>query len=186
MLYMERMEAMKRIKEEFYELDKNPLANIGGTIGIPDLDNIFEWRTSLLGPKDTSYNGGLFYLKIKFPENYPKKPPEVVFETPIYHLNINPVKSNYEGAEPLGHVSISTLNWWNENTRMKQVLCDIFALFYMPNPDSPYGLDRADEFIYNRVLHEEKIRYFTKKYANQPFCNEEYKQSWDFSYPSKK
>ena len=49
MLYMERMEAMKRIKEEFYELDKNPLANIGGTIGIPDLDNIFEWRCTLSG-----------------------------------------------------------------------------------------------------------------------------------------
>ena len=183
---MERMEAMKRIKEEFYELDKNPLANIGGTIGIPDLDNIFEWRCTLSGPNDTSYKGGVFFLKIKFPDNYPKKSPEVVFITPIYHLNINPVKSNYEGAEPLGHVSISTLNWWNENTRMKQVLCDIFALFYMPNPDSPYGLDRADEFRFNRVLHEEKIRYFTKKYAIPLICNKEYKQSWDFSYLSKK
>ena len=183
---MERMEAMKRIKEEFYELDKNPLANIGGTIGIPDLDNIFEWRCTLSGPNDTSYKGGVFFLKIKFPDNYPKKSPEVVFITPVYHLNINPVKSNYEGAEPLGHVSISTLNWWNENTRMKQVLCDIFALFYMPNPDSPYGLDRADEFRFNRALHEEKIRYFTKKYANQLICYKEYKQSWDFSYPSKK
>ena len=68
---------------------------------------------------------------------------------------------------------------------MKQVLCDIFALFYMPNPDSPYGLDRADEFRNNRGLHEEKIRYFNKKYANSPICNKEYKQSWDFSYPSK-
>ena len=69
---------------------------------------------------------------------------------------------------------------------MKQVLCDIFVLFYIPNPYCPYGVDRADEFSNNGGLHEEKIRYFTKKYANPLICNKEYKQSWDFSYPSKK
>ena len=91
MLYIERMEAMKRIKEEFYELYKNPLANIGGTIGIPDLDNIFEWRCTLFGSNDISYKGGVFFLKIKYPDNYPKKS-WIVFITPVYHLNINPVK----------------------------------------------------------------------------------------------
>ena len=155
MLSIEKIEAMKRIKEEFTEIVNNPLSNIGFT-GLLDEDNIFEWRTSIIGPKDTSYNGGLFYLKIKFPENYPKKPPEVVFETPIYHLNINPYKSNDKNSLPLGYISISTWNWWKENTRIRQIICDIYALLYMENPDSPFGLNRADEFRNYRALHEEK------------------------------
>jgi ubiquitin-conjugating enzyme E2 D/E len=182
MLNLEKIEAMKRIKEEFTEINNNPIANIGSTVGLPDEDNIFEWQCSLMGPKDTSYNGGVFFLSIKFPDNYPKKPPEVVFRTPIYHINVNPNKSNLQGAEPLGHVCISTLNWWKDESRIKQVLSDIFALFYMANPDSPYGLDRADEFRFNRALHEEKIRYFTKKYANPAIANRDYDQSWDFSF----
>ena len=54
----------------------------------------------------------------------------------------------------------------------------------MPNPDSPYGLDRANEFKTNKKLYEDKIKFFTRKYANPRFCNigKEYEESWDFSY----
>jgi hypothetical protein len=37
----------------------------------------------------------------------------------------------------------------------------------MVNPESPYGLDRTEEFTKNRALYEKKIKYFTKKYANK-------------------
>ena len=49
---------------------------------------------------------------------------------------------------------------------MREVLTNIFALFYLANPDSPYGLDRADEFRNNRALYEEKVKKYTKQYAN--------------------
>ena len=49
---------------------------------------------------------------------------------------------------------------------MRDVILSIFALFYMQNPDSPYGIDKANECRNNKPLYEEKIRYFTKKYAN--------------------
>ena len=45
-------------------------------------------------------------------------------------------------------------------------MTNIFALFYLANPDSPYGLDRADEFRNNRALYEEKVRKYTEQYAN--------------------
>jgi hypothetical protein len=53
----------------------------------------------------------------------------------------------------------------------------------MANPDSPYGLARADELRYNKAMHEEKIKYFTKKYARPDIANKEYNESWDFTYP---
>ena len=178
----EKIKAMKKIKEEFKDLNSNPISNIGATIGLINDDNIFEWQCSLMGPKDTSYSGGLFFLRIKFPDNYPEVAPEVCFKTPIYHVNINPKKAKMSGAESLGHVCISTLNWWKPIYTMREVLTNIFALFYMGNPDSPYGLDRADELRNNRALYEEKIKYFTKKYANPNRAREEYTSDWDFSF----
>ena len=65
------------------------------------------------------------------------------------------------GAEPLGHVCISTLNWWKPEYKMIEVLTNIFGLFYMANPESPYGLDRAQELQFNRSLHKEKIKFFS-------------------------
>ena len=181
---MKKAQAMKRIKEEYNEINGNPDSNIGLTISFPEEDNIFKWRVTLTGPKDTSYRGGVFILYVKFPDDYPNHAPEVVFRTPIYHLNINPIKSNIPGAEPLGHVSISTLYWWKPYYTMREILTSIYYLLYIPNPESPYGINRAVEFRKNRQLYEDKIKYFTRKYANPKYCNidKEYNESWDFSY----
>ena len=157
--------AIKRLREEYESIKNHPNPNIGITVGLPDKNNIFEWQVTLLGAKDTSYKGGLFFLKVLFPEDYPHHAPEVCFKTPIYHVNVNPTKIKLEGADPLGHICISTLNWWKPEYTMLEVFTNIFGLFYMANPYSPYGVDRANELRFNKELYEEKIKYFTKKYA---------------------
>ncbi len=66
---------------------------------------------------------------------------------------------------------------------MGVAIIDIFALFYLGNPESPFGIDRADEMRNNRELFEKKVKYFTKKYANISIGYKEYDKNWDFSYP---
>ena len=177
------MAALERITKEFKDINRNPIANCGVTVGLFDENNYFKWRVTLIGPRDTSYRGGLFILSITFPYDYPDKPPEVCFLTPIYHVNVNPRAKAYGNSESLGHVCISTLNWWKRESTMREVLTHIFALFYMANPDSPYGLDRAQEFRTNRALYEEKIKKFTKKYASPYASSKTYPsdQDWNFS-----
>ena len=184
MLCKSKISAMKRIKEEYISINQYPNTSLGIEIGLVDEYNIFRWKITLSGPIDSSYKRGIFVLYINFPDEYPNSKPEVVFRTPIYHVNVNPIKSNMPGAEPLGHVYIPTLNCWKPEYKMGEVLTDIFGLFYISNPESPYCLDRVNEVRFNKALHEEKIRHFTNKYANpvNVDVNKEYFESWDFTY----
>ena len=182
MITQQKLDAMKRLKKEFEQLDNNPNSNFGITVGLINQNDIFHWRASIKGPDDSSYKGGIFILTIDFPEDYPNHPPEVCFKTPIYHVNVNSVKS--PNSDRLGHVCISTLNWWKPEYKIREVLYKIYALFYMANPDSPYGLERGIELRDNKKLYEEKVKHFTKKYANMQNCqiDKDYNDSWDFSY----
>ena len=180
-----KIRAMKRIKEEFTELNKEPMDNLGITVGLTEKDDIFEWQCSMRAPIDTSYAGGCFILIVTFPDNYPESGPEVCFKTPIYHINVKPTKSidpEKEKIEHLGHVCISTLNWWSPQIKMREVLSNIFGLFYLPNVESPYGPERSEEFNNDRPIYEEKAKFFTKKYADplNP-CMWDSGEDWDFS-----
>ncbi len=180
MIDQNKLSAMKRVRDEYQDIYANPLLNIGAQVGLPNKNNIMEWRCTMTGPSDSPFAHGLFFLKIKFPNNYPQKPPEVCFLTPIYHLNVN---HKAHQSEPLGHVCISTLNWWNPKNNIREVLNDIFALFYLSNPDSPYGVDRANEFRANKKLYDEKCKFFTNKYAAMNRKEQTYTEDWDFTYP---
>ena len=180
MITIQKSEAMKRIWKEFREIRRFPDINIGLSIGLPDQDNIFRWSASLTGPRDSSYKGGIFDLRVEFPDNYPESAPEIYFITPIFHLNVNPYNNKDWGIK-LGHVSLTILDNWKPEYTIREIFTYIFALLYNPNPNFAYGFERVNEFKFNRKLYEEKVKYFTKKYAGAfTFCKKHDK--WDFSY----
>ena len=59
------------------------------TAGPIDENNVYKWSATIIGPKDSVYEGGVFILHIDFPQNYPFKPPQVTFKTKIFHPNIS-------------------------------------------------------------------------------------------------
>ena len=179
----EKTKAMNRIKEEFKNENGYPQTSCGPSLGIPNEDNIFEWKYIIMGPKDTPYKGGIFNIRIKFPDNFPEKGPIVSFITPIYHPNVNPYKLNKEGVESLGCVYLNILNNWKPEYKMHGVFIEIQSLFYLPNADSPYAFERGDELRYNKNIYEEKCKFFTRKYANFNKFDNIYDKEWDFSYP---
>ena len=127
-LKIDKLEALKRLRQEYKDIIKNPIANVPITIGY-DEDDIFTWKITLLGPKDTPYKGGLFFLKIVFPADYPCGRPDIIFLTPIYYLNVNPRKSRFPEGEELGHVCVSITNWWKPQTTAREMLTQLFSFF---------------------------------------------------------
>ena len=135
MMTPQKLNAMKILTEEYKKLANDPSTNFGITVGLPNEDNIFEWRCTILGPKDTCYKGGIFFLKITFPFDYPNSKPEIVFLTPIYHLNVLYAANQ---KQPLGHICVNTLNEWKPGDSIIRILPQVFALLNKNNPDSPY------------------------------------------------
>ena len=166
--------SLAQLKKEFNEFKDNAIINLGITVGLSEIDNYFKWKATLLGPKDSSYRGGLFYLEIIFPENYPNKAPEILFLTPIYHINVN---SDNNSDIKLGLFNINSANIWETSISVREMLTRLYIFFYYPNPNFSYSSEMVDEFNHNRTLYEKKIIFFTNKYANMKNEN----KIWDFS-----
>ena len=114
----EKKRALAQLQKELKELRKDPLATLGVTCGLINKDDYFHWNITMLGPQDTPYAGGLFFLTADFKDDYPNSPPEVKFKNKIYHLNVS----------DNGHVCISTLNNWVKVDLVAKPLSCMMAL----------------------------------------------------------
>ena len=148
------MSALKRILKELDDFNKDPPANcFAGPINKNDM---FNWQGGFIGPENSPYEGGIFILNIKFPTNYPWKPPKCTFVTKVYHTNIN----------SRGNIFLDILmDQWSPALTIGKVILSILSLLTDPNPDFPADPDIAKVYKQNKTQYEKTAREWTKKYA---------------------
>uniref|UniRef100_A0A6I8NUR5 E2 ubiquitin-conjugating enzyme n=1 Tax=Ornithorhynchus anatinus TaxID=9258 RepID=A0A6I8NUR5_ORNAN len=143
---------------EFTFLFKNQLVHfqITRVVPPPPFFSVFHWQATIMGPNDSPYQGGVFFLTIHFPTDYPFKPPKVAFTTRIYHPNIN---SN-------GSICLDILrSQWSPALTISKVLLSICSLLCDPNPDDPLVPEIARIYKTDRDKYNRLAREWTEKYA---------------------
>uniref|UniRef100_A0A8D3CLA0 Ubiquitin conjugating enzyme E2 D4 n=2 Tax=Percomorphaceae TaxID=1489872 RepID=A0A8D3CLA0_SCOMX len=138
---------------ELSDLQRDPPAQCSaGPVG----DDLFHWQATIMGPSDSPYQNGVFFLTIHFPTDYPFKPPKVAFTTKIYHPNIN---SN-------GSICLDILrSQWSPALTVSKVLLSICSLLCDPNPDDPLVPEIAHTYKADREKYNKLAREWTQKYA---------------------
>lgn len=148
------MSTLNRLQKEFTDLKKNPIQNY--EIDLIDEDNFYKWSATILGPENSPYEGGKFKLIFNFPLDYPFKPPRVVFETKIYHCNINNA----------GGICLDILkDKWSPALTVNKILLSISSLLDDQNPNDPLMPEIANIYINNKEQFFENAKKFTNLYA---------------------
>ncbi|KAK4835737.1 hypothetical protein QYF36_013823 [Acer negundo] len=103
----------------------------GGDLGVsafPEGESIFTWIGTIEGGKGTMYEGLSYKLSLRFPLDYPFKPPQVKFETMCFHPNV----------DQFGNICLDILqDKWSSAYDCRTILLSIQSLLEEPNPESP-------------------------------------------------
>jgi len=148
------MDATKRIARELQSMNQNPPENVSAG---PKGDDLYRWTATIVGPKGTPYDGGVFMLDVEFPVDYPFKPPKCTFSTRIYHPNIN----------KNGSICLDILkDQWSPALTIGAVLLSICSLLNDPNPNDPLVPEIAQQYKRDKGAFEAAAREYTAKYAS--------------------
>jgi ubiquitin-protein ligase len=142
---------LKRITKEIQDLISDPHPSFSV---FPNESDVMFWNVFMNGPETTPYEGGLFHLYVKFPSDYPFKPPSVRFVTPVYHCNIN---SN-------GTICLSVLrDSWSPALTMRKIFDSLYGLLLTPEPMDPLDAFIASEY---RMDYESFVQHATEHTRN--------------------
>ncbi|KAL9937413.1 hypothetical protein V8E36_003822 [Tilletia maclaganii] len=120
--------------------------------------NLLSWDAGIPGKTGTPWEGGLYKLKLVFPEEYPSKPPKVKFTPPLFHPNVY----------PSGTVCLSILDEdksWKPSISIKQILVGIQTLLSEPNPSDPAQEEAIKVFHKDKEEYERRVRVQAREMA---------------------
>ncbi|KAL0661161.1 hypothetical protein Bca4012_097998 [Brassica carinata] len=130
---------------------------MGGDPGIsafPEEDNIFCWKGTITGSKDTVFEGTEYRLSLSFSNDYPFKPPKIKFQTTCFHPNV----------DLYGNICLDILqDKWSSAYDVRTILLSIQSLLGEPNISSPLNTQAAQLWS-----NQEEYRKMVEKLYKPP------------------
>ncbi|CAF1087909.1 unnamed protein product [Rotaria sp. Silwood1] len=140
----------QRIEKDLNALNTNPLPFIQN-LNLAFNDGVNELTGTLIGPDETPYAGGHFRFIIKFPPEYPFKPPEFYFITAMCHPNVH----SKTGNACHDHLTVT----WAPSITLAKLLTEMHSLLEKPNYEIPLEEDPLNE------KNADKARLWTDQFA---------------------
>ncbi|WVQ74279.1 hypothetical protein IAR50_003876 [Cryptococcus sp. DSM 104548] len=122
-----------------------PIKDADGTL------NIMKWEVGIPGKAGTDWEGGIYVVKMAFPDDFPTKPPKCQFDPPLYHPNVY----------PSGTICLSILDEeksWKPSITIKQVVLGIQDLLNNANVNDPAQENAYQAFKYDRATYDRKVK----------------------------
>ncbi|OAF68850.1 hypothetical protein A3Q56_03376 [Intoshia linei] len=147
------------LQRQLSELQKNPVS--GFSAGLSDENDIYLWDLVVMGPPNSPYEGGFFKARLRFPEDYPQKPPTLNFTSEIWHPNIY---VNGEvcisilhdpGEDKYGYEQASER--WLPIYTVETIMISVISMLTDPNDASPANIDAAKQWRTDNPSYIRKI-----------------------------
>ncbi|KAH0465403.1 hypothetical protein IEQ34_005506 [Dendrobium chrysotoxum] len=148
--------ALGRIQREWNDMLKNPPTSF--TFHNVD-ECMLHWKVTIFGPEDSPYAGGAFDVDVDIPVDYPYSHPKIIFETKIFHPNIN----KHNGTIYPDIVE----EMWTAARRISDIVESIRALLTEPRLDDPLEQEIADMYKNNRAEYDTVARQWTDRHAKR-------------------
>ena len=154
------MGAVKRLKRELNMI----LANTDEmwTAEPRGDEDLFNWVCTIKGPKGSFYEGGVFYLDMVIPQNYPFRPPIVKFLTKIYHPDVN------ESGSICSHCFDILGDNWSPAITIIKIFDRISHLLAHPDFSNPIFPQVSAMYNKDKSLFYKTCREWIQKYAIEP------------------
>lgn len=161
-----------RLLKDIQILKKDNLEQMGIYHHINEQD-MRKIKCLIIGPEDTPYEYGYYFFDIQIPNEYPFKPPKVLFQTRTNNIRFNP------NLYCCGKVCISILNtWsgpqWTSCQSLKSVLLSLQTLLNKNPLENEPGFNNSyteKHENYIKVIQHENFRFSVLNFLNTKLNN---------------
>nr|QBK87973.1 MAG: ubiquitin-conjugating enzyme E2 [Marseillevirus LCMAC202] len=141
----------------------NKVADTRWSLG-QSYNNPLIYIATIIPPKNSVYNGGIFFMEIHFPNGFPVYPPRLLMTTKIYHPNIS------QTAGYVGKIYVEILySDWVSTMTVSKLMEYVYSVFTKPDLDplSICNSQAGDMYQTNREEFDRTAKEWTAKYASK-------------------
>mmetsp|Transcript_10697 Transcript_10697/g.21405 ORF Transcript_10697/g.21405 Transcript_10697/m.21405 type:complete len:224 (+) Transcript_10697:286-957(+) len=166
----ERKQNLQRLQRELKALKEDP---VPGVHAAPLPANMLEWHFVIEGPAASPYQGGFYHGIIKFPQEYPFKPPSIRMLTPSGRF------------EPNQRICLSMSDFhpetWNCMWSVSSILQGVVS--FMLDSSPAIGTMTTSESVKRQLARQSMRSNLQDKNFRELFCD--LVETWEANNPNR-